>query len=351
MHFASDNTAPVSPEILAALSAANASQVPSYGADPLTAQLTIRAREIFETDLALYPVATGTAANALALATLVNPFGAVICADEAHIASDECGAPEFYTGGAKLMTLASADGRISPMQIEAAMVRAIDGGVHHVMPEAVSITQATEWGTVYDAQLVGAIAEASRRRGLHLHMDGARFANALVQQGCSPAELSWKAGVDVLSFGATKNGALAAEAVIFFNPTLAAGFERRRKRAGQLWSKMRFMSAQLLAYLEDGLWLANATHANRMASALAEGLSALPGVKLMQVVQANEIFAAMPEELIASLQAEGAVFYRWIDMPGAANPVIRLVTSFATTQDDVSRFLALASQHARKPTP
>ena len=350
MHFASDNTAPVCPEILAAIGAANSDQVSSYGADPLTARLAVRMREIFETDLSIYPVATGTAANALALATLVNPYGAVICADEAHIATDECGAPEFYTGGAKLMTLASTDGRITPMQIEAAVARAVDGGVHHVLPEAVSITQATEWGTVYDAAHVGAIGEACRRRGLHLHMDGARFANALVQEGCTPAELSWKAGVDVLSFGATKNGALAAEAVIFFNPALAAGFERRRKRAGQLWSKMRFLSAQLLTYLENDLWLANATHANTMASRLAERLAILPGVRLMQPVQANELFVAMPEELIESLQAEGAVFYRWIDMPGEENPVVRLVTSFATSLHDVERFLSLAVRHAGAPT-
>ena len=266
------------------------------------------------------------------------------------IATDECGAPEFYTGGAKLITMASTDGRIRPMQIEAAVGRATDGGVHHVLPEAVSITQATEWGTVYEPGQVGAIGEACRRRGLHLHMDGARFANALVHEGCAPAELSWKAGVDVLSFGATKNGALAAEAVIFFNPALAAGFERRRKRAGQLWSKMRFLSAQLLAYLDHDLWLANATHANAMATRLAEGLAALPDVRLMQPVQANELFVAMPDPLIESLLSGGAVFYRWIDMPGEANPVIRLVTSYATTNQDVERFLALAAHHAGAPT-
>jgi threonine aldolase len=346
MHFASDNTAPVCPEILAALAEANTAQVASYGADALTAQLTNRFREVFETDLTIFPVGTGTAANALALATLVHPYGAVLCADEAHIDTDEGGAPEFYTGGAKILTLASADGRITPMQIEAAMARAVDGGVHHVMPEAVSITQATEWGTVYGAGHVGAIGEACRRRGLHLHMDGARFANALAHEGCTPAELTWKSGIDVLSFGATKNGALAAEAVIFFNPALAAGFERRRKRAGQLWSKMRFLSAQLIAFLDNDLWLANATHANRMAMRLAEGLSALPGVTLKQPVQANEIFVAMPDDLIDSLQAEGAVFYRWIDMPGEPNPVVRLVTSFATTAEQVEQFLSVASHHA-----
>jgi threonine aldolase len=344
MHFASDNTAPVSPEILAAIAEANTSQVSSYGADTLTQRLTNRFKEVFETDLAVYPVSTGSAANALALSCLVHPYGAVICADEAHIATDEGGAPEFFTGGAKLLTVPSADGRITPTQIEAAVARAVDGGVHHVPPEAVSITQSTEWGTVYQAREIGSIGEACRRSGLPLHMDGARFANALVHEGCSPAELTWKAGVDVLSFGATKNGALAAEAVIFFNPALAAGFERRRKRAGHLWSKMRFLSAQLHAFLENDLWLANATRANAHAARLAEGLAALPGVKLMQRVQANELFVAMPEGLIERLQAEGAVFYRWIDMPGESNPIIRLVTSYATTADQVERFLSLASR-------
>jgi threonine aldolase len=346
MEFASDNTAPVCAEIMQAIEQANAGPVPSYGADPVTSRLKTLACEIFETELAIYPVGTGTAANALALATLVKPYGAVCCYEEAHIATDECGAPEFFMGGAKLLTLPSQTGRITPMQVEAAMARAIDGGVHHVVPEALSITQATEWGTVYDVDAVSSLGEAARRRGLAMHMDGARFANALVHLGCTPAELTWKAGVDVLSFGATKNGALAAEAVIFFNPAHAAGFERRRKRAGHLWSKMRYISAQLCAYLEADLWLRNARHANRAAARLAEGLAAVPGVRLVQTVQANEIFAAMPDELIDSLEGAGAHFYRWIEVPGERNPVIRLVTSFATTDQEVERFLALAGRHA-----
>ena len=346
MNFASDNTAPLSPEILAALASANAGAVPSYGGDPTTTRLTAMMRDVFETDLAVYPVATGTAANALALATLVRPYGAVICHEEAHIATDECGAPEFYMGGAKLVTVPAADGRITAMQVERAMARAVDGGVHHVVPEAVSITQATEWGTVYDLAEVAEIASACRRRGLHLHMDGARFGNALAHLGCTPAEMTWKAGVDVLSFGATKNGALAAEAVVFFNPALAAGFERRRKRAGQLWSKMRYLSAQLVAYLEGDLWMRNARHANAMAQALSSGLSRVPAVRLVARVQANELFVAMPDELIDALQAAGAVFYRWIDVPGESLPVVRLVTSFATTEAEVRRFLGLCETQA-----
>jgi threonine aldolase len=342
MNFASDNTAPVSPEILAALSAANAGFAPSYGADPLTARLRAQLQDVFGKELAAYPVGTGTAANALALATLTTPYGAVICHDEAHIATDEGGAPEFYMGGAKLVTVPSADGKITPGQIDTAMARAIDGGIHHVLPETVSITQATEWGTVYTPEEVKAISAACQRHGLTLHMDGARFANALAHLGCSAAALTWQAGVDVLSFGATKNGALAAEAVIFFDAAQAAGFERRRKRAGQLWSKMRFLSAQLCAYLDNDLWLRNAVQANEMAQTLASGLSAIAGVSLIQPVQSNELFVAMPEALIATLHAQGAHFYRWIDMPGVYAPVVRLVTSFMTTPAEVDAFLCRA---------
>ena len=343
MNFASDNAAPASPEVLEALIQANRGFVPSYGKDDWTSRFLTQARDLFETDLQAYPVATGTAANALALATLVRPFGAVLCYEEAHIATDEGGAPEFFMGGAKLLTLPSSDGRIQPMQVEAAVARAIDGGVHHVQPEAVSITQATEWGTVYDVDQISALSAVARRRGLHFHMDGARFANALVRLGCTAAELTWKAGVDVLSFGATKNGALAAEAVILFNPALAANFERRRKRSGHLWSKMRFLSAQLSAYLENDLWLRNASQANKMAQKLAAGLADVPGALLVQAVEANELFVAVPVEMIDRLAAGGAVFYRWIDVPGVSQPVIRLVTSFQTTEQDVDSFLALAT--------
>jgi threonine aldolase len=348
VNFASDNTAPASPEILAALTQASQGAVSSYGADPITLRVSRRMEEIFERPVLTYPVATGTAANALALATIVRPFGAVICAEEAHIATDEGGAPEFYMGGAKLITLPSADGRITPAQIDAAMARAIDGGIHHVLPEAVSITQATEWGTVYTADQVAALGAACKRHGLKLHMDGARFGNALAHLGSTPAALTWQAGVDVLSFGATKNGALAAEAVIFFDAALADGFERRRKRAGQLWSKMRFLSAQLEAYLEGDLWRRNAAHANRMAQHLAAVLRTIPGVSLVQDVQANEIFAAMPDALIEALQSEGAHFYRWIDVPGHTHPVARFVTAFSTTDADIEAFRHAVGRHVRQ---
>ena len=344
MNFASDNTAPASPEILAALTAASEGAVASYGADPITARVRDKMDAVFGRPVLTYPVATGTAANALALATIVRPYGAVICAEEAHIATDECGAPEFYMGGAKLVTLPSQDGKITPGQVDAVMARAIDGGVHHVLPEAVSITQATEWGTVYTAEEIAALSAACRRHRLKLHMDGARFGNALAHLECAPAAITWQAGVDVLSFGATKNGALAAEAVVFFDAAVAEGFERRRKRAGQLWSKMRFLSAQLDAYLEGELWRRNAAHANRMAQALAAALGALPDVSVIRPVQANEVFAAMPDAVIEALQQGGAHFYRWIDLPGVPHPVVRFVTAFSTMPAEIDAFAALGGQ-------
>jgi threonine aldolase len=347
MDFRSDNTAGVSPAILAAIASANAGRVGSYGADPWSERLTERVSAIFGRACAVFPVATGTAANSLALATLVSPAGAVLCAEEAHVAADEAGAPEFFTGGAKLIELPSADGRIRPAQIEAAVARARTGGVHRVQPDAVSVTQSTEWGVVYAPEELAAIGAACRAQGLALHMDGARFANAVAGLGCDPAELTWRAGVDVLSLGATKDGALAAEAVVFFDPERAAGFERRRKRAGHLLSKLRFVSAQLLAWLEDGLWLANAAQANRMAARLADGLRALPGTRLLLEPAANEVFLAAPESVVARLEAAGALFYRWIAPEGEARPVIRLVTSFATTEAEVDAFLAAARGLAR----
>jgi threonine aldolase len=342
--FTSDNVTPACAPIMAAIHAANAERMPSYGADPLTVQLQVKASEIFEKEVTVFPVATGTAANALALAQLVPPYGAVYCYEAAHIVTDECGAPEFFTGGAKLIGLAAADGRILPEQIEKAVAFATDMGVHHVKPAAVSLTQATECGTVYDIKHIAAIAATAKRHGLGVHMDGARFANALAHLGCSAAEATWRCGVDVLSLGATKNGALCAEAVVFFDSRLAAEFARRRKQSGHLWSKMRFLSAQLLAYLSDELWLSNARHANAMAGALALGLREVPGVRVLQPVDANELFVAMPEALVAALEGDGFQFYRW-PYPGFNEAVaIRLVTSYATMLADVETFAAAAQR-------
>jgi threonine aldolase len=340
-YFTSDNVAPVSPAIMAAIHAANALPAPSYGADPLTERLRSVASQVFEADLAIYPVATGTAANALALSQLAPPYGAVYCHEAAHIATDECAAPEFFTGGAKMLGLPSPDGKIGPSALGAAVAQAQSLGVHHVLPAALSVSQATEWGTVYTLAELGALAEVARQFRLPVHMDGARFANALVHLGCAPAALTWKSGVDVLSLGATKNGALCAEAVVFFNPALAEQFERRRKRAGHLWSKLRFLSAQLLAYFEDDLWLGNARHANAMASKLAQGLAQIEGARLLQSVDANEVFVALPETLTVALEHAGFRFYRW-PSSGAPGVPIRLVTSYATLEAEVEDFLRAA---------
>jgi threonine aldolase len=287
-------------------------------------------------------VTTGTAANALALSQLIPPYGAVYCHDAAHIVTDECGAPEFFTGGAKLLGLPAADGKIRPHQVAAAIAFAEDMGVHHVQPGAVSLTQATEWGTVYDLKEVSALAAVARKNGLPLHMDGARFANALVHLDCTPADATWRSGVDVLSLGATKNGALCAEAVVFFDPARARGFERRRKQAGHLWSKLRFVSAQLLAYFEQGLWLTNARHANKMASVLAHGLRTVAGATVLQAVEANEVFVALPEATVAALERQGFGFYRWPLCGDSHGVAIRLVTSYATPRAQVDEFLSAA---------
>ncbi|MBS0400523.1 MAG: low specificity L-threonine aldolase, partial [Proteobacteria bacterium] len=311
MNFTSDNTTPVSEPILSAIHAANTGTVHSYGADALTQRLERLFCELFEREVAVFPVTTGTAGNALALSQICPPYGGIFCHETAHIATDECGAPEFYSAGAKIMGLPGEDGRIRAAQIEPGIAFAREMGVHHVKPSAVSLTQATEWGTVYPLAQVAQISAVAHAAGLRVHMDGARFANALVHLGCSPAEATWKQGVDVLTFGATKNGAMSAEAVVFFDPAGAQDFAHRRKRAGHLWSKMRFISAQLLAYLDNDLWLSNARNANAMASRLGAGLRNFAGVRLLQPVEANEVFAALPEAMAAGLEKQGFGFYRW----------------------------------------
>jgi threonine aldolase len=346
-NFTSDNVSQVCDPIMAAIHAANSGSAPSYGGDDLTRKLQNVASGVFGTEVAIFPVTTGTAANALALSQCVPPFGAVYCHETAHIVTDECAAPEFFTGGAKMIGFPGVDGKITPAQVAGAVAYAEDMGVHHVKPGAVSLSQATEWGTVYELSEVAALAAAAKRLGLPVHMDGARFANALVHLGCTPAAATWQSGVDVLSLGATKNGALCAEAVVFFDPARARDFERRRKRAGHLWSKQRFVSAQLLAYFEHELWLDNARHANAMASLLAEGLSHVPGASLLQSVDANEIFVALPEATVAALERQEFAFYRWPLRAPPAGVAIRLVTSYATPRAHVDEFLAAAQSLAR----
>lgn len=341
-NFGSDNVTPAATEVIAAITAANTGALHSYGDDPYTERLQQLASAVFGTDVVIYPVTTGTAANALALATLVPPYGAIYAHEAAHVVTDECGAPEFYTGGAKVIGLATADGKLMPAQLDAPLRFAKDMGVHHVRPSALSLTQSTEWGTVYTPAEVRALADVAHARGLAVHMDGARLANAIAHLGCSPAEITWKAGVDVLCLGATKNGAMAAEAVVLFGRARAAEFELRRKRGGHLWSKMRFLSAQLIAYLTDDLWLHNARHANAMAARLAAGLTAIPGIRLVQQAQANELFVAMPDRLIEALLADGFEFYRWAAPAGVTGSVVRLVASFCTTEQDVDTLVDAA---------
>jgi threonine aldolase len=343
MNFSSDNVTGMSPEIMAALLAANDGSAISYGEDNYTKQVEAQLSDIFETEVAAFPVATGSAANALALSVITPSFGAIYCHADSHINVDECGAPEFYTGGAKLVTIAGNHGKISADDLATLLAHSGQGIVHHVQPAAVSITQATEAGTVYRPDEVAAIAQVTHHHNLSLHMDGARFANALVSLGCQPADITWRAGVDVLSFGATKNGAMAAEAVIFFQRDRAESFAYRRKRGGHLFSKMRFLSAQLDAYLTDDLWLKNAAHANRMAAKLATELSALPGVTLFHPVEANELFVQMPEAMVTGLLADGFKFYRWGD---ATPTLIRLVTAFNTPEADVLALVQAAQRHA-----
>ncbi len=346
MNFMSDNAAGAAPEILAALARANGGTAASYGGDQITARLTDKFSTLFEKKVAVFPVATGTAANSLALATLSPHYGAVFCHESAHIHVDECGAPEFFSGGAKLVPLKGAQGKVTPAAIKAALGHFQRGFVHHPQPAAISITQATEHGTSYTPSEVETLARFAKAEKLALHMDGARFANALAFLKCTPAEITWKAGVDAMSFGVTKNGALAAEAVIFFDPARVADVEYRRKRSGHLFSKMRFLSAQIEAMLDGDLWLKLAGHANAMAAKLGNGLKEIPGFALTQPVEANEIFPKLPSAAaMKALEDAGAKFYLWEPVTDG-RPVIRLVCSFATKESEVDQFLAAAKRAA-----
>jgi threonine aldolase len=340
--FISDNIAGASPEIAQAVAAAAAGYASSYGDDPFTGRVRHRLSEIFERDVEVFAVSTGTAANCLSLAALTPPWGSVLCHPSSHINVDECGAPEFFTGGVKLVAVPGDDCKIDPDALRQA-VRRRAGDVHSVQPSVMSISQATENGSVHTLDEIRRLAEIARDAGLRVHMDGARFANALDHLGVTPAEMTWKAGIDVLSFGATKNGAMTADAVVSFDPALATELAFRAKRAGQLASKMRFHTAQLDAYLTDGLWLRNARQANTMAARLGDGLKAVPGTELLSSPQANILFCRLPQQAIEGLLAEGCTFYhdRWA--PG----VVRLVTAFSHTAEDIDRFLDAVRRHTR----
>ena len=347
MIFSSDNWTGASPRVAEALVAAAEGHAPAYGGDALTAGVTEALSEIFERAVAVFFVATGTAANALALAHVARPAGVVFCHSHAHIAADEAGAPEFLTGGARLVGIDGPGGKLTPAALADAIARHPPEAVFHGQPMAVSISQLTEAGTAYAASEVAALAGVAQRAGIPLHMDGARFANALVGLGARPADITWRAGVDMLSFGGTKNGCFAAEAVIFFDPEKARGFEFQRKRSGHVFSKGRFVAAQFAAYLKDGHWLQLARHANDAARQLADGIERSSSARLALTPGGNEVFATLSRAAHERLQAAGARYYDWpaaalgVDAPGEDQLLVRLVTSFRTTEDEISRFVSL----------
>ena len=335
MDFASDNTSGASGPVMAALMAANAGAAMPYGVDPWTAEAEKAAQALFERDCAVFLVPSGTAANALALAALTPPHGAIFCHEDAHIANDECGAPEFFTNGAKLIPVAGDHGKMTPDTLSAALSRIGNGGVHGVQRGMLSITNLTEAGTAYDPAEVAALTAVAKSYHLPVHMDGARFANALVATGASAADMTWRAGVDVLSFGGTKNGCLGVEAVVMFDPAKAWEFELRRKRGGHLLSKHRYFSAQFEAYLTDDLWLRLATTANHMGAKLAAGVAKLPDAQFLHPAPANMMFTEWPLGTNTRAFARGAAFY---DIPSAREGA-RLVASWSTTEADVEHLL------------
>jgi threonine aldolase len=341
MFFASDNAAGIAPEILDAIARANDGHALGYGNDAWTKRAEQRLAEIFEREVAVFLAPTGTVANALALAHLTPAWGAVLCHEHSHIAIDECGAPEFFGGGIKLIGLPGEAGKISPATLRTALERGPWGGPHHVSPAVLSLSQATESGTIYRVSEIKELSDIAHARGLSVHIDGARLGNALARMNVSPAEATWKAGADALSFGATKGGAMGAEAILFFDPARGANMLDRRKRGGALASKHRFIAAQIEAFLANGLWLRLARHANDMADRLAAGLSAA-GSAPVWPVEANEVFAPITKEADVRLKAAGAVYHEWppLGVPLAADRVlVRLVTSFQTTPADVDSFL------------
>ncbi len=330
--FASDNTAAICAEAFAALQNANAEEVASYGEDAWTRELCELTREIFETDCDVYLVLNGTAANSLALAQLCRPFHSVICHEHAHIETDECGAPEFFSGGSKLLATRGANGKLDLAEVSAAIARQRD--LHSPKPRVISVTQATELGTVYTPDELRRIAAFAREREMFVHMDGARFANAVVSLGCAPRKISWEAGVDVLCFGGTKNGIAAGELVVFFRRELAREFDYRAKQAGQLASKMRFFAAPWVGLLRDGAWLRNAKHANECAAHLSQKLSAIAGLEPVFPVDASGLFLRMPGALVQALHRRGWHFYKFLEPD-----VYRLMCSWSVTNEDIEQFI------------
>jgi len=346
MHFGSDNTGPAHPQVMDALVKANNDHRVPYGGDPEMEQVRGLIRDIFEApDAAVYLVATGTAANAISLATLSQPWQTIFCAPHAHIHEDECGCPEFFTGGSKLTLVSGAEDKIDPDGLRTAIEGEEIRGVHGMQRGPVSITQATERGTVYSADEISEITEIAKAYGLPVHLDGARFTNALVSLDISPAEMTWKAGVDAVSFGGTKNGLMGAEGVIFFDPKHAWEFELRRKRSAHLFSKHRYLSAQMLAYLTDDLWLDSARAANAACAKLARGLRQATDINILFEPQANIIFADMPRAIHQRLHDAGAEYTLWSGELEGSDPdellMGRMVCDWSATDESIEAFLAV----------
>jgi threonine aldolase len=341
LEFRSDNCGRASPELIEALVQANVGSVLGYGGDEHTQQLQERFSALFEHPVQVFPIPTGTGANALALASVGTPFGAVYCSPEAHINTSECNATSFFGSGLKVTPVHGVDGKIDPLALDAAVSTAGKGQAHKNQPEAINLVQATDMGAVYSVSEVAALSRVARAHGLTVHMDGARFANAVATLGCTPAELTWKAGVDILSFGVTKNGGLLTDAIVVFNPDIAKKMGFHLRRAGMIWSKMRFASAQVLAYVQDDLWLRLAKQSNAAALTIAQGISNLEGVRLLAPVQANELFVEMNPKAVDALIAQGVLFYR------RAPNMFRLVCRWDTTKGETTQLIALIEQSSR----
>jgi threonine aldolase len=339
--FASDNYAGICPEAWEAMAAANTGYAVSYGDDPWTERACTRLREFFETDCEVFFAFTGTAANSLALASLCHSFHSIICHEMSHIETDECGAPEFFSNGTKILLVPGADGKVDLDAVEQTVHKRSD--IHYPKPRVLSVTQATEFGTVYSVAEIQAAGELTRRLGLRFHMDGSRFANAVASLGAKPRELTWQAGVDVLCCGGAKNGMAVGEAVVFFNRELSREFDYRCKQAGQLASKMRFLAAPWVGMLENGAWLRHAAHANACARLLERAIAHVPGVRVMFPCEANSVFVAMPAVLVEGLRRRGWHFYTFIGSGRA-----RFMCSWETREEDVEALAADLKEAARE---
>lgn len=332
-NFASDNNSGICPEAWAAMETANREHVAAYGSDPYTEEACNLIRELFETDCEVFFAFNGTAANSLAMSALCRSYHSVICHELSHVETDECGAPEFFSGGSKILVTDGVNGKIKPEMVEKHVHRRSD--IHYPKPKVLSLTQSTEVGTVYYPDELRELGAITHGLGLHMHMDGARFANAIAYLGCAPKEITWKAGVDVLCFGGTKNGMAMGEAIVFFNKGLAAEFDYRCKQAGQLCSKMRYLSAPWIGMLNDGAWLRHARHANACAERLEKGLEAIEGIRILYPREANTVFVEMSDRLISGLYSRGWKFYDFIAAGGS-----RIMCSWDTRFEDIDAFLA-----------